>query len=97
MNASRTPPARPVSGTLMDLQDTLVAIRSGAYLCIAADESLLLAVRVKQKTCPAGEARMTTPSAPNCWTVLTHLIFTPSARASSASSGCASMRVLSYR
>ena len=41
MNASRTPPARPVSGTLMDLQDTLVAIRSGAYLSIAADEALL--------------------------------------------------------
>ena len=41
MNASRTPPARPVSGTLMDLQDALVAIRSGAYLSIAADEALL--------------------------------------------------------
>lgn len=41
MNASRNPPARPVSGTLMPLQDTLVAIRSGAYLSIAADESLL--------------------------------------------------------
>lgn len=41
MNASRNPPARPVSGTLMDLQDTLVAIRSGAYLSIAADEALL--------------------------------------------------------
>lgn len=41
MNASRTPPARPVSGTLMDLQDALVAIRSGAYLTIAADEALL--------------------------------------------------------
>lgn len=41
MNASRTPPVRPVSGTLMDLQDTLVAIRSGAYLSIAADEALL--------------------------------------------------------
>lgn len=41
MNVSRTSPARPVSGTLMDLQDTLVAIRSGAYLSIAADEALL--------------------------------------------------------
>lgn len=41
MNASRTPPARPVSGTLMALQDALVAIRSGAYLSIAADEALL--------------------------------------------------------
>jgi len=41
MNASRNPPVRPVSGTLMDLQDALVAICSGAYLTIAADEALL--------------------------------------------------------
>lgn len=41
MTASRTSPAQPVSGTLMDLRDALVAIRSGAYLSIAADESLL--------------------------------------------------------
>ncbi len=41
MNAPRTPTAGPLSGQLMTLQDALVAIRSGAYLCIAADETLL--------------------------------------------------------
>ena len=41
MNASRTPPTGPVSGLLMDMQDALVAIRSGAYLSIAADAALL--------------------------------------------------------
>ena len=41
MNASPIPPAGPVSGSLMDLPDALVAIRSGAYLSIAADAALL--------------------------------------------------------
>jgi hypothetical protein len=41
MNASPTSPSSPVSGTLMDLQEVLVLIRRGAYLSIAADESLL--------------------------------------------------------
>jgi hypothetical protein len=41
MNASPSSLSSPVSGTLMDLQEALVLIRRGAYLSIAADESLL--------------------------------------------------------
>lgn len=44
MTASpNTPPliSGPASGTLMDLNETVAAIRRGAFLCIAADEALL--------------------------------------------------------
>lgn len=41
MNDPRISPSGPVSGTLMSLADAMVAIRSGAYLSIAADEALL--------------------------------------------------------
>lgn len=41
MIPTQNPVPGPLSGSLMDLQDALVAIRSGAYLSIAADAALL--------------------------------------------------------
>lgn len=41
MISTQNAPPVPLSGSLMDLQDALVAIRSGAYLSIAADAALL--------------------------------------------------------
>lgn len=41
MNDPRPPTTGPLSGRLTDLQGALAAIRSGAYLSIAADEALL--------------------------------------------------------